>query len=153
MRRADLTTFMCRLSWNLGTSTSWNPQGLSRPLMELLYLYLLVCSRLVCSGYGRLKDSNFLSSGIEPRFVGCQFTTYRHNKHSCIRRLSIWAGEKGRVGKERSGNYFWQLSSFIRGTGRSQKELRNVKASHHAWICNSQSKNRIYRHLNDNLHI
>ena len=25
------TTFMCRLSWNLGASTSWKPQGLSRP--------------------------------------------------------------------------------------------------------------------------
>jgi len=30
---------MCRLSWNLGASTSWNPQGLSRPVMGLLYLY------------------------------------------------------------------------------------------------------------------
>jgi len=31
--RADnLNTFMCRLSWNLGASTSWNPQGLSRPV-------------------------------------------------------------------------------------------------------------------------
>ena len=39
VRRADnLTTFMCRLSWNLGASTSWNPQGLSRPVMGLLYL-------------------------------------------------------------------------------------------------------------------
>jgi hypothetical protein len=27
----NLTTFMCRLSRNLGASTSWNPQGLSRP--------------------------------------------------------------------------------------------------------------------------
>jgi hypothetical protein len=44
VRRADnLTTFMCRLSWNLGASTSWNPQGLSRPVMGLLYLYSLVC--------------------------------------------------------------------------------------------------------------
>jgi hypothetical protein len=41
VRRADnLTTFMCRLSWNLGVSTSWNPMGLSRPVMGLLYLYL-----------------------------------------------------------------------------------------------------------------
>ena len=40
VRRADnLTTFMCRLSWNLGASASWNPQGLSRPVMGLLYLY------------------------------------------------------------------------------------------------------------------
>jgi hypothetical protein len=30
--RADVTTFMCQLSWNLGASTSWNPQGLSRPV-------------------------------------------------------------------------------------------------------------------------
>ena len=27
---------MCLLSWNLGASTSWNPQGLSRPVMWLL---------------------------------------------------------------------------------------------------------------------
>ena len=41
MCRADNpTTFMCRFSWNLGASTSWNPQGLSRPLMGLLYLLL-----------------------------------------------------------------------------------------------------------------
>ena len=41
VRRADnLTAFICRLSWNLGASTSWNPQGLSRPVMVLLYLYL-----------------------------------------------------------------------------------------------------------------
>ena len=41
VRRADnLTTFVCRLSWNVGASTSWNPQGLSRPVMVLFYLYL-----------------------------------------------------------------------------------------------------------------
>ena len=28
---------MCRLSWNLGASTSWNPMGLSSPVMGLLY--------------------------------------------------------------------------------------------------------------------
>jgi hypothetical protein len=39
VRRADnLTTFKCRLSRNLGASTSWNPKGLSRPVMGLLYL-------------------------------------------------------------------------------------------------------------------
>jgi hypothetical protein len=37
--RADnLTTFMCRLSINLGASTSWNLKGLSRTVMGLLYL-------------------------------------------------------------------------------------------------------------------
>jgi len=33
---------MCLLSWNLGASTSGNPQGLSRPVMGLLYLYVHV---------------------------------------------------------------------------------------------------------------
>ena len=42
MRRADnLTTFVCRLSWNLGASTCWNPQGLYGPIMGLLYPYLV----------------------------------------------------------------------------------------------------------------
>jgi len=36
----NLTTFMNRLSWNLGTSSSWNPQGLSSPVEGLLYFYL-----------------------------------------------------------------------------------------------------------------
>jgi len=35
-RCVGLITFMCRQSWNLRASTSWNPQGLSRSLMELL---------------------------------------------------------------------------------------------------------------------
>jgi len=42
LRADNLTTFRCRLSWYLGASTSWNPLGLSRPLMVLLYLYLNV---------------------------------------------------------------------------------------------------------------
>ena len=33
---------MCRLSWNLGASTSWNPLGLSRSVMGLLYRYYMV---------------------------------------------------------------------------------------------------------------
>ena len=38
MRRADsLTTFMCQLSLSMGSLTSWNPQGLSRPVMRELY--------------------------------------------------------------------------------------------------------------------
>jgi len=32
IRADNLTAFICRLSWNLGTSASWNLQGLSRPV-------------------------------------------------------------------------------------------------------------------------
>ena len=34
---------MCRFSWNLGVSVSWNPMALSRHLMGLLYLYIVRC--------------------------------------------------------------------------------------------------------------
>jgi hypothetical protein len=34
---------MCQLFWNMGTSTSWNPQYLPRPVMGLLYQYLHTC--------------------------------------------------------------------------------------------------------------
>jgi hypothetical protein len=39
VRTADnLATFMCRLSRNSGSSTSWNPKGVSRPVAGKLYL-------------------------------------------------------------------------------------------------------------------
>ena len=39
MRRADkLNTFMCRFPRSLGVSTSWSPEGLSRPVQGFLYL-------------------------------------------------------------------------------------------------------------------
>jgi hypothetical protein len=47
VRRADnLTTFKRRLSRNLGASTSWNPVGLSRPVVGLLYLTDILTSYL-----------------------------------------------------------------------------------------------------------
>jgi hypothetical protein len=39
----NLTTCMCRLSGNLG-ATSWDSEGLSRPVQGLLYLLYLICS-------------------------------------------------------------------------------------------------------------
>ena len=60
MRRVDdLTTFMFRLSWNLGASTSWNPQGLYRPVMGLLYLLLVNWWILI------FHPSHFTASQIE----------------------------------------------------------------------------------------
>jgi hypothetical protein len=61
---------MCRLSWNLGASTSCNPQGLSRPVMGLFYLcftLFVLISRLI------LSFSQFLSL---PRVLFCQFFPY-----------------------------------------------------------------------------
>jgi hypothetical protein len=53
---------MCRLSLNLGASTSWNPQGLSRPVMGLLY-HLHTGMKLVYLGQLWLQ-SLFLHSPI-----------------------------------------------------------------------------------------
>jgi hypothetical protein len=40
VHRADnLTTSKCRLSRNLGASTSWDPKGLSRPVIGLLFFF------------------------------------------------------------------------------------------------------------------
>ena len=44
---ADLTTLMCRLSWNIEASTSCNPHGLSRPVIGLLYLLLQAIARIL----------------------------------------------------------------------------------------------------------
>ena len=39
MFKADsLSTFICRLSWNVGAPNSWDPQGLSRPVQGLFYI-------------------------------------------------------------------------------------------------------------------
>jgi hypothetical protein len=68
MRRANnLTTSMYRLSWNLGTSTSWNPQGLSRPVMGLLYVYrifLLLLRILLSTCFVRSLTVNNVSFDI-----------------------------------------------------------------------------------------
>jgi len=54
-RSGNLFTLMCRLSWNMGASTSWNPQGLPRPVMGLLYLYLVLLVLSACF-YGKGKS-------------------------------------------------------------------------------------------------
>jgi len=68
VRRADnLTTFMCRFSWNLGASTFWNPQGLPRPIMGLLYLYLYTLHLVLKHISPVVQQPNY---GLGPRVVG-----------------------------------------------------------------------------------
>ena len=72
MCKADnLTTFICRLFWKIGASTSWNPQDLFRPVMGLLYIYLLY----FCQSLRSLKEglvcvylSNWLRK-VSPLFL------------------------------------------------------------------------------------
>jgi hypothetical protein len=75
VRRADnLTTFMCRLSWNLESSTSWSPLGLSRPVMELLYLYLIFPNGI------SHESPNFLWQGTTSVIMGwMEGLTWKNN--------------------------------------------------------------------------
>ena len=55
---------MCRLSWNLGASTSWNPQGLSRPGMGLLYLFFFYLGLMSNASF---RLTNWAESDHTPR--------------------------------------------------------------------------------------
>jgi hypothetical protein len=72
MLRADnLTTVMFRLSSNVGASASWNPQGLSRLVMGLLYFYPsmeIKYNFLDTAFHGQLKIrlNSAVSSAVRP---------------------------------------------------------------------------------------
>ena len=55
------------LSRNLGTLTSWNPLGLSRPVMGLLYLYLLLMGYVL----GAIFVHHFSHYVAHPDYVLC----------------------------------------------------------------------------------
>ena len=60
---ADIcTTFMYRLSWNLGASTSWNHQCLCRPVIRLLYFYFTFYIKSGNACYHSVQ--NLLSSSL-----------------------------------------------------------------------------------------
>ena len=42
LRGYKLTTFLCRFSWNLGASTCWNPQGLSKDCVTFFYICIYI---------------------------------------------------------------------------------------------------------------
>jgi hypothetical protein len=78
VRRADnLTTFKCRMSWNLRASTSWNHQGLSKPVQGLLYVFTVLKTGSVIvrfevltallSGFGGLEVACW---PLIPKFAG-----------------------------------------------------------------------------------
>ena len=96
MRTANnLTTFMCRLPWNLGASTSWNPLGLFRPVMGLLYLcFTAVMGQLQYSLPHFLSNKHCKRVRIAEwrRFSALHMeNTIMHRSHMCLvkRRLSV----------------------------------------------------------------
>jgi len=80
---------MCRLSWNLGSWTSWNPQGLSRPVMELLYLYLYLSQREFCNSIPIPVHSvsHLLSTSNRQFLLG---NTHRSLMFRCTQSCRMW---------------------------------------------------------------
>jgi hypothetical protein len=86
---------MCRLFWNPGASTSWNPQGLYRPVMELLYLYFHL--HKYPSFYLILSHLNLVDP-FYAHFCVIRFNiilsydcTSRYRKHFTYFRFCMWA--------------------------------------------------------------
>jgi hypothetical protein len=59
----NLTTFKCRLSTNLGASTSWNPVGLSRPVMGLPYLNSMLAHVLLPRAPVQMYETKYTKTG------------------------------------------------------------------------------------------
>jgi hypothetical protein len=72
VRMADITSFMCRFSWNFGASNSWNPQGLSRTVMGLLDLLYLSLRIATNTPYLVIHSMQQSPSWEANRFAVCQ---------------------------------------------------------------------------------
>jgi len=82
---------MCRLSWNLGASNFWNPLGLSRPVMGLLYLLLLYDGH---NGYANAPQCYaYIQFACHVSIRYCTAVTYRitrtPKKHKVIGRRDM----------------------------------------------------------------
>ena len=88
MHRADnLTTFMCQLSWNLRTSSCWNPLGLSMPVMGLLYLFFFFLQLLLTKKYTNLVLAKCFTNQSLQEYLGpipnIVFLNYKHLMYLC----------------------------------------------------------------------
>jgi hypothetical protein len=84
-----LTTYhlQCWLARNLGALTSWNPLGLSRPVMGLLYLYLLHHSFALHLVITPICEPVYLAVQDHMIHIFCAVGYYRKifcNLHTCL---------------------------------------------------------------------
>jgi hypothetical protein len=128
---------MCRLSWNFVASSSCNSQGLSSPLMGLIYLYLYL-------NVGVLKICRvfFLSPAkIEYRWVtiNCSFISdvKKKNLDGCD---SVSSGEYRHKGAKVLSSHGISISTGntrSRAVSASQKEP-TVAAAIHTYVVRSK---------------
>ena len=129
MRRADnLTTFVCRFSLSLGPSSSWNPLGLSRPVMGLLYLYSV--------RYKNYPPHSFLTIFCNNWSVSC----------SCACEITWTTGNLFSLLKKDFLFLFRAYSRFVSGKVATQTHkkvmLQNVSYKHFYYEGHLESKER-----------
>jgi hypothetical protein len=77
---------MCRLPRNSGASTSWNPKGLSRPVVGKLYLYLtevkrcIVRSVMTIEKFGGQISFHLAFGSLVWEFAASQLVNLAHRK-------------------------------------------------------------------------
>ena len=150
---------MCQLFWNLGTSNSWNPQGLFRPVMGLLYLYLydswvIAVDSFFKSSTKKVRWSRSVDHGgrslclmMQSPKTFCQKTVVIV---VCVLTLSCWNQQSHSFSSSRATNWApnldnycsnclfkqqWSQNSFLRALCTKHKSLTNVDTFIHSmWI-------------------
>ena len=103
---------MCPLSWNLGTSNSWNPQVLSRPVQGQLYLfniyiYIYTHTHTQATSYNSadrvFEKSDVTECKIESPFLHRPTSRMKTYADSLVLRQGFWtSGAHARNGKRHS---------------------------------------------------
>jgi hypothetical protein len=89
---------MCRMSWNLGASTCWKPQGLSRPVMGLLYLYSVIHRNIRITSKRGMKT--YISQPLKCNYFMYKLVTFTFD-------LNIF-----RTDVQQQVGYFWYRCLF-----------------------------------------
>jgi len=96
-----ITTFMCRLYWNLEVSISWNPHGFSKHVRGLLYLYLNPLNSIyiplkhVCSQWPLTLYFVFIWSQLESKQAGKARVTWHWG--TFVPSLTQWKSNKNYI--------------------------------------------------------
>jgi hypothetical protein len=75
LRLNNITTPMCRLFWNLGSSTSWKPTGLNMPELGLHYHYVYIYVKINMSffiyilSFKQYRPTSFLLIATKKKWI------------------------------------------------------------------------------------
>ena len=134
------------LSWNLGTLTSWNPLGHSRPVTGLLYLYLLhaqyvlwciwQCTHTVCSEHkpqsaALIHTVSLTSHHFHKMVERCLIIVEDQHILTCVHKLKIKLIITGCV--LQVSTPYTKATSLVSVKLKDRKRSLSGKNDHNAW--------------------